>query len=76
MDRQITLNPNKIVKFLNKPAKDFTKTDIIKYIEKNEIKMVNFRYLGGDGRLKTLNFVINSINHLDTILSNGERVDG
>ncbi len=76
MDRQIVLNPNKIVKFLNKPAKDFTKTDIIKYIEKNEIKMVNFRYLGGDGRLKTLNFVINSIDHLDSILSNGERVDG
>ncbi|MEN8223638.1 MAG: glutamine synthetase family protein, partial [Acidobacteriota bacterium] len=76
MDRQIALNPNKIVSFLNKPAKDFTKADIIKYIEKNDIKMVNFRYLGGDGRLKTLNFVINSIEHLDMIFSNGERVDG
>jgi len=76
MDRQIALNPNKIVKFLNKPAKDFTKADIIRYIEKNDIKMVNFRYLGGDGRLKTLNFVINSIEHLDAIFSNGERVDG
>lgn len=76
MDSQITLNPNKIVSFLNKPAEDFTKADIIKYIEKNDIKMVNFRYLGGDGRLKTLNFVINSIEHLDSLLSNGERVDG
>jgi len=76
MDRQIALNPNKIVSFLNKPAEDFTKTDIVKYIEQNDIKMVNFRYLGGDGRLKTLNFVINSIDHLDSFLSNGERVDG
>ena len=76
MDKQINLNPNKIVSFLNKPAEDFTKADIIKYIEKNDIKMVNFRYLGGDGRLKTLNFVINSIEHLDSLLSNGERVDG
>jgi len=76
MDREIALNPNKLVKFLNKPAADFTKSDIIRYIEKNDIKMVNFRYLGGDGRLKTLNFVINSIEHLDNILSNGERVDG
>ncbi len=76
MDKQINLNPNKIVSFLNKPAEDFTKADIIKYIEKNDIKMLNFRYLGGDGRLKTLNFVINSIEHLDSLLSNGERVDG
>ncbi len=70
------LNPNKIVGFLNKPAKDFTKADIVEFIKKNGIKMVNFRYLGGDGRLKTLNFVINNLNHLDQFLSKGERVDG
>lgn len=29
-----------------------------------------------DGRLKTLNFVISSREHLDTILTCGERVDG
>lgn len=38
--------------------------------------MLNFRYVGGDGRLKTLNFVIQSKEHLDGILSTGERVDG
>ncbi len=76
MNKEISLNPNNIVNFLNKPAEDFTKADIIRYIEKNGIKMVNFRYIGGDGRLKTLNFVINSKEHLDSILSNGERVDG
>ncbi len=53
-----------------------TKKDIIKFIEDNEIKMLNFRYIGGDGRLKTLNFVINNKKHLDQILSTGERVDG
>lgn len=76
MDERIALNPNKLVKHLNKPAEDFTKKDIIKFIEDNEIKMLNFRYIGGDGRLKTLNFVINSKKHLDQILSTGERVDG
>ncbi len=76
MEEKIRLNPNQLVQFLNKPASDFTKKDIIEYIEKNDVKMVNFRYLGGDGRLKTLNFVINSKNHLDEFLSNGERVDG
>jgi len=38
--------------------------------------MVNFRYVGGDGRLKTLNFVITSKAQLDRLLSIGERVDG
>ena len=72
----IALNPNKLVQYLDKPAEDFTKKDIIKFVEKNNIRMLNFRYIGGDGRLKTLNFVINSKAHLDHILSTGERVDG
>ncbi|MFC1476957.1 glutamine synthetase family protein [candidate division KSB1 bacterium] len=72
----ITLNPNKIVRFLDKPAEDFTRSDLIKFVEANEIAMVNFRYVGGDGKLKTLNFIINSRNHLDRLLSTGERVDG
>ncbi len=38
--------------------------------------MVNFMYPAGDGRLKTLNFVINNEAYLDAILTCGERVDG
>lgn len=76
MDNNILLNPNLLVQFLNKLPSGFTKADLIRYIEKNNIKMVNFRYTGGDGRLKTLNFVINSREHLDNILTSGERVDG
>ena len=76
MNEEIALNPNGLVQFLDKPAVDFTKNDIIQYIEKNNIKMLNFRYTAGDGRLKTLNFVINSRKHLDHLLSAGERVDG
>lgn len=76
MDERIILNPNKLVQFLDKPAEDFTRKDLIKFITANGIKMLNFRYVGGDGRLKTLNFVINSRSHLDHILSTGERVDG
>ena len=76
MKENLKLNPNPLVQFLNKPKQDFTKEDLMDFIEKNEIKMVNFRYLGGDGRLKVLNFVINSRKYLDSILSAGERVDG
>lgn len=38
--------------------------------------MVNFMYPAGDGRLKTLNFVINNQAYLEAILTCGERVDG
>lgn len=75
-DITLSLNPNPLVKFLKKPQHDFTKADIIEYIIKNNIEMLNFRYVAGDGRLKSLNFVIQSIEHLDGLLSSGERVDG
>jgi len=75
-DESINLNPNKLVRFLDKSPDEFTKRDIIKYIERNQVELVNFRYVGGDGRLKKLNFVINSKAQLDRLLSAGERVDG
>jgi glutamine synthetase len=70
------LNPNRLVAFLEKPASEFTKEDILRVIEEFEIEMVNFRYMAHDGRLKTLNFVINSMEHIDEVLTSGERVDG
>ncbi|MBN2175329.1 MAG: glutamine synthetase [Bacteroidales bacterium] len=76
MNQYTEMNPNHLVQYLNKPSSEFTKEDIIRYVEDHDIAMVNFRYCGWDGRLKTLNFVINSKAHLDSILSYGERVDG
>lgn len=75
-ENKFDLSPNSLEKFLKKIKNDFTKTDIINYIENNGIEMINFRYVGGDGRLKVLNFVIQSHEHLESILSSGERVDG
>jgi len=72
----VELNPNKLVQYLNKPASEFTKDDIMKFIRENGIKMLTFRYIGGDGRLKALAFVIRDEEHLDNLLSAGERVDG
>lgn len=76
MDRHLALNKNEIVATLGKLQNDFTKDDIIKYVTDNGIEMINFMYPAADGRLKTLNFVINDLDYLDTILSLGERVDG
>ncbi len=76
MNSVINMNPNALVTYLQKSANEFTKEDIIKYIKGNDIKMVNFMYPAGDGRLKTLNFVISDENYLETLLTCGERVDG
>ncbi len=75
-DAEILMNPNTLVQYLKKPAEQFTKKDIIDFCEDNEIEMINFRYAAEDGKLKTLNFIISSKEHLETILSTGERVDG
>ncbi|MBP5541804.1 MAG: glutamine synthetase [Bacteroidales bacterium] len=74
--KELKLNPNRLVAFLQKPMCEFTKNDILKVIEEMEIEMIKFRYMAHDGRLKTLNFVINSLEHADEILTSGERVDG
>lgn len=76
MNTNFNLCPNKVVQYLGKPASEFRKQDIIHYIKENDVKMVNFMYPADDNRLKTLNFVINSEEYLDSILTYGERVDG
>lgn len=76
MNLTLSLNPNRVVAFLKKPNTEFTKGDLISYIKENGIEMVKFMYPADDNRLKSLNFVITSEEHLDSILTYGERVDG
>ena len=77
MDNQtISMNANPVVAFLQKEPHTFTKADIIRFVRENGVKMVNFMYPGGDGKLKTLNFVVTNEAYLETILTCGERVDG
>ncbi|MFA6871488.1 MAG: glutamine synthetase family protein [Bacteroidaceae bacterium] len=76
MNQTLAMCPNQLVDFLQKPAAEFTQADLVDFIYSTNIRMVNFMYPAGDGRLKTLNFVINSEAYLKTILTCGERVDG
>ncbi len=76
MDQHYSMDANPLVQHLKKPASEFTKDDIINYMEVFSIRTLNFRYVAEDGRLKTLNFVVSSFEHLNDILTYGERVDG
>ena len=70
------LEPHPLVRLLEKPAADFTAADLVRAVEELELRQVNLRYVGGDGRLKTIAFPINSREHLEGVLTRGERVDG
>jgi len=75
-NEQIKLNANEVVRDLQKLPHELTREDIMTYVEMRGIRMLNFMYPGGDGKLKTLNFVISNMAYLRTILTCGERVDG
>ena len=71
-----TFEPHPFVRLLKKPAADFTCGDLVLAVEQLELRQVNLRYVGGDGRLKTVAFPIDSREHLIQVLMQGERVDG
>lgn len=76
MDKTLELNPNAVVAFLKKQPEDITREDLLKFIKEIDIRMIDFMYPAEDGRVKTLNFVINNLAYAETILTEGERVDG
>ena len=76
MKNEITLSKNPLEQSLGKRHSEFKREDIVRYVTENGIDMINFMYPAADGRLKTLNFVINDLEYLNTILTLGERVDG
>lgn len=76
MDKKIALNPNEMVAFLKKAPQEFTREDMLSFIEERGIRMIDFMYPAEDGRVKTLNFTVNNLEYAETILTEGERVDG
>lgn len=65
-----------LTEIIGKEKRNFTKKDLMSALYKLGIQMLNFRFVAGDGRLKTFSFVTSNRRHVDRILSTGERVDG
>jgi glutamine synthetase len=57
-------------------TQDSTKEDIVKLVQKEEVKVVNLCHIPEDGRLKTLSFAVKNKERLYEILEFGERIDG
>jgi glutamine synthetase len=63
-------------RLIARPACDWTVDDLIELVRERGIRVVSLMHVGGDGWLKTLDFVPRDLVHLRDILTGGERADG
>ncbi len=63
-------------RMLQKPRASWTEDDLIRLVTDRGIRLVTLMHVGGDGWIKTLDFVPESRAHLADILTGGERADG
>lgn len=70
----VLANPLEVL--LDKPASDFTRADMLLAISQKQIERINFFYTAIDGKLKELKLPVSTLAGADSILAQGERVDG
>ena len=58
------------------PREAWTAEDLVQFVRSRGIRVVALMHVGGDGWLKTLDFVPRSDEHLRDVLTAGERADG
>jgi glutamine synthetase len=61
---------------LGKPRSEWGVDDLAGLVSDERVVLVSLMHVGGDGWLKTLDFVPRSIDHLEDIILGGERADG
>ncbi|TAK57227.1 MAG: glutamine synthetase, partial [Bacteroidetes bacterium] len=67
---------NPLLLLADKPASGLCREDLLSIIEKKRIEKITFHYLALDGKLKELRIPVTSRAQAETILADGERVDG
>lgn len=70
------LPSNKLSRLIGRPSELWTIDDLVRVFADQRLRLVNLMHVGGDGWLKTLDFVPSDEAHLRTVLSHGERADG
>jgi glutamine synthetase len=61
---------------LGKPRSEWSIDDLVGIYSSRGVEIVSLMHVGGDGWLKTLDFVPQSVTHLRDIVQGGERADG
>ena len=63
-------------RFLGKPPDTWSADDLVAFVHERGIRVLSLMHVGGDGWLKTLDFVPRDASHLKDVLTGGERADG
>ena len=63
-------------RMLGKPPASWTADDLAALVRDQGIRVLSLMHVGGDGWLKTLDFVPRDAGHLKDVLAGGERADG
>jgi glutamine synthetase len=66
----------RLVRLIGKAPEAWTVDDLVGVVGALGIRLVSLMHVGGDGWLKTLDFVPRDLPHLRDVLSFGERADG
>ncbi|MCX7880669.1 MAG: glutamine synthetase family protein [Ignavibacteria bacterium] len=67
---------NPISKIAGKPREELIREDFLKIIEKLELERITLHFVASDGRLRQIQLPIQSRYQVESLLANGERVDG
>jgi len=70
------VHENGLERWLDKPRNEWTADDLVVAFRDGGIRAVSLMHVGGDGWLKTLDFVPGSVDHLKNVIEGGERADG
>lgn len=76
MSAEPVLPASQIERLIGKPASHWVVDDLVGVFESQRLELVNLMHVGGDGWLKTLDFVPRDRAHLREVLTSGERADG
>lgn len=67
---------NALQRLIGKPPADWTIEGLTRVVRDRGIRVLSLLHVGGDGWLKTLDFVPRDAAHLADVLAGGERADG
>lgn len=70
------LPKGQVERYIGKPAPEWSSDDLVELVKELGIRIVSLMHVGGDGWLKTLDFMPRSTGHLRDIIAAGERADG
>ncbi|MCB2200167.1 glutamine synthetase [bacterium] len=70
------LPSSRLERMFGKSPDQWTADDLIEFVREHRIRVVSLMHIGGDGDLKTLDFVPRDFMHLRDVITGGERADG